>query len=253
MSDAETFLQSAITAFNAGNFQLSVQALKQVFDAEPGFQQPEAVQYVASFPVQQKRNFWTAPAQLFENSSNIQKTFATIYSKSVWGGGSGAGSDLRNTVMYVAYVQHFMELNSVKSVVDIGCGDWRFSQHLNFAGRQYLGVDVVESVIARNASAYGRANVEFKIADATEFIIPQCDLLLCKDVLQHLSNSNVAAILKRGNVATRALITNDYYPANYDCKNGDTRPLDITADPFNIVAVPRLAFLGKVTFLVAGP
>ena len=253
MNDTEKFLHNANSAFNAGNFQLSVQALKQVFDAEPNFQQHEAAKYVVSFPAHEKRHFWTAPAKLFENSSNLQKTFGTIYSKSIWGGGSGAGSDLRNTVMYVAYVQHFMERNSVKSVVDIGCGDWRFSQYLNFAGRQYLGVDVVESVIARNADSYGLTNVEFKTVDATEFIIPQCDLLLCKDVLQHLSNNNVSAILKRCKVAACALITNDYYPLNNDCKNGDTRPLNITADPFNALAVPRLAFQGKVTFLIAGP
>jgi hypothetical protein len=68
--------------------------------------------------------------------------------------------------------------------------------------------------------------------------------------MQHLSNANVTALLARAKVARRALITNDYHPANDDCDNGDTRPLDISAAPFSFAATPRLAFQGKVTFLV---
>jgi SAM-dependent methyltransferase len=253
MRAAEAFLSSAFDAFKAGNFQMSVRALKQAFDAEPEFQQREATQYIASFPANEKRHFWTAPPELLLNSTNLQETFGTIYNKGIWGGGSGAGSDLRNTVMYVAYVQHLMERHAVTSVVDIGCGDWRFSQYLNFDDRRYLGVDIVGSVISNNSSLYERDNIKFKVADATEFEIPQCDLLLCKDVLQHLSNSNVSKILARCTVATRTLVTNDYYPSNEDCKNGDTRPLNITAAPFNLLAVTRLAFLGKITFLLTTP
>lgn len=253
MSDAQRFLNDAVSAYNAGNFQGSVRALKQVFDAVPDFQQAETAQFVTSFPAQGKGNFWAAPAQLFPNPGNIRETFGTIYARSIWGGGSGAGSDLRHTVMYVAYVQHFMEKYSVKTVVDVGCGDWRFSQYLDFDNREYLGVDVVDSVIAANTSSFGRGNVKFQVADATEFVVPPCDLLLCKDVLQHLSNDNVRAILERSKVAAHALITNDYCAVNHDCKNGDTRPLDIRLEPFGAAAVPRLAFNGKVTFLLSNP
>jgi len=234
----------------AGDYEGPIRTLRQGFDAEPDFLTAEAARYVASFPTSDRHQFWRAPPGLFFDSSNLHSTFETIYRRSVWGGGSGAGSDLRNTVVYLAYIQHLLDRFAVRSVVDLGCGDWRFSRHLDLGGRSYLGVDIVASVIEANAAAYGNDNTRFLTADVTAFDIPNCDLLLCKDVLQHLSNANVQVILKRSHAARHAVFTNDYHPLNEDCLNGDTRPLDITREPFLAIAQPRIAFLGKVAFLV---
>ena len=250
MNDTSVALQNAINAFNVGDFQTSVLFLKQAFDANGLFLENEAVHYVSTFPVKEKGQFWKAPEGLFGTYSNVKDVFESIYENAIWGGGSGAGSDLSRTVVYVAYVQHIMDKYSVKSVVDIGCGDWRFSKYIDFSGCKYLGVDIVESVISANIKNYGNNNIIFQLGNATEFEIPKCDLLLCKDVLQHLSNKNVRAILHKSRVATRALFTNDFYPVNEDCNDGDTRPLNIASAPFDMKTVPRLAFNGKVTFLV---
>jgi SAM-dependent methyltransferase len=245
----QALFQTAAQAFRAGDFQAAVGTLRQIFDLDPGFQEAEAARYVAAFSAADRQRFWSASRGLFANTADLQSTFETIYKRSIWGGGSGAGSDLRNTVVYVAYVQHLMDHLGVQSIVDLGCGDWRFSKHLKFDDRRYLGVDVVGSVIAANQAAYGSETIRFERADVTTFEIPPCDLLLCKDVLQHLSNANVRAILDRSQGARIALFTNDYHPANEDCPNGSTRPLDITAPPFLMRAKPRLVFSGKVTFL----
>jgi len=68
-------------------------------------------------------------------------------------------------------------------------------------------------------------------------------------VLQHLSNARVSEILAGCRSARLALITNDYHPANIDCGDGETRPLDITAPPFDVAARPVLSFGGKISFL----
>jgi SAM-dependent methyltransferase len=143
-----------------------------------------------------------------------------------------------------------MDRCSVQTVIDVGCGDWTYSRHLDFSGRQYLGIDVVPSVIARNIAEFGAPNVRFTQENlCAPGDLPDCDLLLCKDVLQHLSTANVMAILGKIGGARMALITNDYHPSNRDCSNGDTRPLDVSAPPFNFPGRPVLAFGGKVSFL----
>jgi hypothetical protein len=39
------------------------------------------------------------------------------------------------------FLQKFLGQNKVQSLVDLGCGDWQFSQHHNLAGFSYLGID----------------------------------------------------------------------------------------------------------------
>lgn len=167
----------------------------------------------------------------------------------MWGGGSGGGSDLQNTVLYVAYLQAVMDRHDVRTVVDLGCGDWRFSKHLNFNGRNYLGFDIVPAVIATNIAKYGASNIRFEQVDITELSArPNCDLIVCKDVLRHLSNQNVATVLEKCHAARLVLITNDYNPANVENTNGGTRPLDISRPPFNYLARPVCRIGAKVVF-----
>lgn len=249
MTTASDFYKAAVQAFNVRDYHGSVREMRKAFDADPDLLRAQAETYVKSFSAQQRGQFWKAPDGLFANSDDLKSTFELIYSQSIWGGGSGAGSDLRNTVIYVAYLQHLIDRLSIRTIVDLGCGDWRYSKFLDFSGRNYTGVDIVASVIADNKRDYARDGVTFELADATQYEIPPCDLLLCKDVLQHISNKNAQAILARSKAARVALITNDYHPSNDDCTNGSTRPVDITAPPFMFNARPRLAFLGKVVFL----
>lgn len=176
--------------------------------------------------------------------------FSEIYDTGMWGGGSGGGSALtRSVAMYTGFLEAFIRQKNVRSVVDVGCGDWQFSRYLNLDGVDYLGLDAAQSVVEANAAVYGRPGVRFECVDATRGI-PQCDLVISKDVLQHLSNNTVEAILASISTNSRhAIVTNDYSPENVDCSNGDTRPLDITRPPFSIPARAMMAFDGKVTFV----
>ena len=47
-----------------------------------------------------------------------------------WGGCSGGGSDPYRTIEYRAFVDKFARMNQVRSIVDVGCGDWQFSRFL---------------------------------------------------------------------------------------------------------------------------
>jgi SAM-dependent methyltransferase len=235
-----------------GQIAPAIQAFKDMFAANATYQEEKAKASMREASPLDRRLYWTAPPTLFQGSRDASTVFSSIYQHGVWGGGSGAGSNIERTALYAGLVQHLIASRSVRSIVDLGCGDWRFSRHLDFAGVDYLGVDVVPAVIAANNAQFARAGIRFELADVASFPLPACDLVLCKDVLQHLSNSNVLRVFSQLAHGRCWLITNDFHPVNENCENGDTRPLDPTAAPFSVPARPVLAFNGKVAFLSEG-
>jgi len=243
-------LAYADAAYRQGDYAGTIGALRRLLSADLSYFEDEAERHVAAFPSSDRSLFWSPPKDFYPDAGGLESIFDFIYARQVWGGGSGAGSDLKNTVLYVAYVQALMDCYDVRSVLDLGCGDWRFSRYLDFSNRTYLGLDIVPSVVAANRSAFGTSTVRFEKADVSaQAPFGDYDLILCKDVLQHLSNARVSEILAGCRSAPFALITNDYHPDNIDCRDGETRPLDITARPFDVAARPVLSFGGKIAFL----
>jgi hypothetical protein len=199
---------------------------------------------------------WHAPVDLFPDRDNVVSVFEKIYHENIWGDGSGGGSLPEVVVPYKTYLENFLKIKNISSVVDLGCGDWQFSKYINWDGIDYLGVDVVENVILENKQKYLKQNISFaniNVLDQGFETIPDSDLLIAKDVLQHLANSNIKKMID-GMTSGKfkyALITNDYSSINIDIQNGDTRPLDLRLPPFNMLeAKPVLNFLGKTTFLI---
>ena len=243
-------IAAAVSAYREGDYPRCLRTLHRLFVDDLAFFEGEAARYASSVTASDRSQFWVAPKDFYPDTERVESIFDFIYTRAVWGGGSGAGSDLSRTVLYIAYVQALMDKHDVRSVVDLGCGDWRFSRYLDFSGRDYTGFDVVPSIVAANREAFGAANIRFEQADlSTHPAFPACDLILCKDVLQHLSNGRVSAILSKCVAARRALITNDYHPENSDCRDGETRPLDVRAPPFGFSSRPVLRFGRKVSFL----
>ena len=175
-----------------------------------------------------------------------KKVFSKIYKEDLWQGGSGAGSKLENVKEYVDILQKYIDKPEVKTVLDLGCGDWQFSKFLDLSSVLYLGIDVVDSVIDSNINLYSASNIDFISRDITTYELPQVDLIICKDVLQHLCNKDVINVLVKIIKSSKfALITNDFYPestSNRDIENGDYRYLDLTLSPFFLDVVTVLEF-----------
>ena len=53
--------------------------------------------------------------------------FKQVYAKGKWGKGSGVGSDPRNVPDYIGVLQTFLRDMQIRSVVDVGCGDWQLA------------------------------------------------------------------------------------------------------------------------------
>jgi len=176
----------------------------------------------------------------------IQRTFSRIYEKQLWGRGSGAGSHPKHNAGYVAFVQSFLRSRDIRSVVDLGCGDWQFSHAIDWGEAQYLGLDLVPSVIEDNRSRHGSASIRFEVFTGEPHELPAADLLLVKDVLQHWSNDRIEAFLANLGRFRCALITNCIDPSgrtvNHDIADGDFRPLDLLQEPFKLEAETVYAF-----------
>jgi inositol phosphorylceramide mannosyltransferase catalytic subunit len=195
--------------------------------------------------------------------SNIQDVFSTIYAQNLWGGGSGTGSRPENNTEYIRLISQFMVLNEVRSVVDLGCGDWQFSKLIDWSKVCYTGIDVTPAVVGRNIELFSAPNIAFLCSSDIEDV-PEADLLICKDVFQHLPNAMVLAYL----AALRAkfkwlIITNDDYPEanrNGDIPAGHWRALRLDQPPFlqdcvsllSWVVVSETPTVRKRTVLIRG-
>jgi hypothetical protein len=95
---------------------------------------------------------------------------------------------------------------------------------------------VVPDLVARNQRLFGGPRVSFRCLDATRDELPVGDLVLVREVLQHLSNAEIAVILGKLRNYRYALIS-EYQPAaehlvrpNIDKAHGmDTRIWDGSA------------------------
>jgi hypothetical protein len=120
-------------------------------------------------------------------------------------------------------------------------------------GVTYVGVDIVASVIDNNQREFGNDNFSFRKFLSLEDL-PPADLLVCKDVLQHLPNATVKAYLAAFRKKYKfLLITNDEEPAhlqNIDIDIGGWRTLRLDQEPFcepSAVVLSWTVLWGKAT------
>lgn len=188
---------------------------------------------------------------------SMSATFAKIYRENLWGGGqhefiSGSGSSGKVAEVYLDYVARFIRDYGIESVVDLGCGDFRIGRAISRVAPQYTGVDVVPELIAHHVANYSTETVTFRCLDITEEDLPGGDLCLVRQVLQHLSNAEIAAVLRKLRSYRFVLIT-EHFPrmsvalsANKDKPHGpDTRSVDhsavvLTAPPFSLQRVQEV-------------
>ena len=160
--------------------------------------------------------------------------FDDIYRNSVWGFQSGPGSDPVAAKPWIDTVNTLLMQPDINKVLDIGCGDWRLGEQYNLKGKHYIGIDVSDEAlaIARKKAKHGAI---FMQNDAATMEWPDADLILIKDVLQHLPNATIKIIMDNIMAhSTYALICNDIGTGNGDTHVGGHRGLNLADEPFNL-------------------
>ncbi|CCE01285.1 conserved hypothetical protein [Bradyrhizobium sp. STM 3809] len=127
----------------------------------------------------------------------------------------------------------------------MGCGDFYVGSQLVACAGRYVGCDVVDFVIAQNKRKH--PNIEFVVCDAVTDDLPPGDVVLVRQVLQHLNNRQVAQIVPKLCNYSYAIIT-EHIPGfsgfipNLDKAAGPDHRVNfgsglvLTEPPFNLKA-----------------
>ncbi|MFD2291868.1 class I SAM-dependent methyltransferase [Mariniflexile gromovii] len=150
-----------------------------------------------------------------------------IYELKLWGGKdfdfySGSGShDLEITKPYIDALIAFFEAHNKSLIVcDLGCGDFNIGKHLTKYTKKYMAVDIVESLIARNKKLFKEANLEFQCLDIAIDELPDADCAILRQVLQHISNSEIQQVVKKLK-AYKYIILTEHVPLGNFTPNKD--------------------------------
>jgi len=144
------------------------------------------------------RRLWVLPqTHRAFRSLNVSEAFERIYSNKEWGDGSGSGSSGPAAEKYVDDVTAFIKAHGIRSVVDLGCGDFQVGQQVWLRGNvSYVGVDIVQSLIECHSKRHGKSGISFVCANILTDPLPDADLCLVRQVFQHLSNAQIEIALR---------------------------------------------------------
>jgi hypothetical protein len=207
-------------------------------------------------------------------SDQHRSIFSKIYEEGFWSSpgipSSGSGSIPSAATVYVDLVMDFLKKEEIKTVLDIGHGDWSMWEKYKFSDVDYLGVDVYEKVTENLNTLYETKNRKFKSLNVVTEKIPTREVCISKDVLQHLPTKDIIQVLNKIDKFHYLIICNDFYKinakdltkslrrylslrerftalrnkqspfflklkrTNSDCQIGEHRPLDLQKRPFEI-------------------
>ena len=172
-----------------------------------------------------------------------KSAFERIYDEGFWGNDikSGVGSTLEATKVTREIIVKIVNEYNIKTIMDVACGDltWMPSV-LERVGEEvsYLGCDIVESLLDRHKEQYPQYS--FKCLDFVEENIPKSDLIICRDVLQHLPIKDIKkAISNISNSGSKYLLATTNLRRfglrnRRDIRPGKCRVINLLALPFNL-------------------
>jgi SAM-dependent methyltransferase len=109
---------------------------------------------------------------------------------------SGVGSNPKYCIWWIEVVQSLVDqLPKGSTILDIGCGDWELMKFVDWTGYNYIGYDVSGLQVDRVTELYSAPNVKFVQGDACEVELPKANLVLMKDVIQHLQNASISRLM----------------------------------------------------------
>ena len=169
----------------------------------------------------------------------LQERFERIYSTNLWSdpeSRSGVGSTLDSTAVLRAELPKALRQLEARVLLDVPCGDFTWMERVDLSGMEYIGGDIVPSIIEENQRLHASESRSFRQLDLTRDVLPDADVLLCRDCLVHLSYANIRAVLAniaRSNIGYVLMTSFPGRGGNYDVTDGDWRALDFQAPPFS--------------------
>ncbi len=197
------------------------------------------------------RSLWAISYPLYRKIRNIDEryggdeygeradAFEEIFANNKWGNAeskSGGGSTLAFTAPLRSELEQLLVKLKVRTFLDAPCGDFNWMSKVNFpAEMKYLGRDIVPALIEDTRARHAAPQRDFGVLDIVTDDLPKADLWLCRDVLFHLSNDEIIAVLRnfvRSEIPWLLTTTFDFVNENRDVRAGGFRFLNLGAAPF---------------------
>ncbi len=131
-----------------------------------------------------------------------KKAMEQVYDLKLWGAGisdfySGEGSHHPEIVVpYVEAVTAFLSsFEEPLAVCDLGCGDFNIGSKLVPYTEKYTGVDIVAALIEHNKATFKNKQLSFECLDIVAEELPTGNCVILRQVLQHLSNREIASVV----------------------------------------------------------
>ena len=133
------------------------------------------------------KHYWNHKVIPPINKTQYTDEFTKIYTTNYWIRGSGTGSFIENTIVYNNFIVDFIKHNNIKSITDIGCGDWQSSNliYAQLDNIDYQGLDCVNFVIENNKKKYPKYKFFTLDILCNIDLIRDSDVYIIKDVFQH--------------------------------------------------------------------
>ncbi len=172
--------------------------------------------------------------------AELEDRFSAIHQNNLWGNSesaSGPGSSLRYTENLRRELPELFRKFAIKEIFDAPCGDFHWMRHLlPNVDVQYIGGDIVSSLIEAN-QRFKNDKVSFVHIDLTKDILPRADLMICRDLLFHLSYVDTISVLEnftRSNIAYLLTTTHNNTGGflNVDIQSGSFRRIDLFSRPY---------------------
>lgn len=182
----------------------------------------------------------------------LKEKFSEVYDKNIFGGGksrSGEGSDMVQTAVIRREIPRLLESLGITTFLDAPCGDWYWMRRVDLPVERYIGVDIVEDLIAKNQREFGTEKISFQCLNLATSELPTVDLIFSRDCLVHLSFADALKIIanfKRSGATYLLTTTFTQRKLNEDLGSGFWRPLNKQLPPFNFPP-PRLLINERCT------
>ena len=172
-------------------------------------------------------------------SDPVEEIFTDIYKENKWKSSesvSGPGSTLKVTEKMRKELSALLKRFSITSIADAPCGDCNWMKYVNIGRCRYIGYDIVQELIENNTRIFGSAR-EFRHLNLIENTIEKVDLIICRDMLAHLTYEQIFTALrnfKKSGSKYILMTTNLIVQSNKDMQNtGECRFLNFELPPFN--------------------
>lgn len=173
--------------------------------------------------------------------TNQKEKFSEIYKNNFWSSSesvSGEGSEIAYTEPLRKWLISIIEILKVKDFVDAPCGDFNWMKHvMPNVDINYIGLDIVDSLIRKNKSEYVSSKLDFRVANICKDALPACDMIMVRDCLFHLSYDDINNFLHNLAKTDYKYLLTTTHKVDPDFKNsniitGDFRIIDLFSQPF---------------------